>query len=149
MLVVSRKSFGCPVWDVGINYLVWMIKVLYTVSRVCFPKMFLPTDILLSNGLGNLSCTSPISESHTVLRKEVRGLAADSPCRVWGCGWTPCFLYVYGGPICGLHFQKWQLACKFDIMERNLLLNCLAFTHFLFIIKIVSLCFHNSCLVWN
>ena len=46
----------------------------------------------------------------------VSGLATDSPCGVWGRGWTTCLLC--GGPIIG----KWQLLCKFDIVKGNFLL---------------------------
>ena len=42
------------------------------------------------------------------------GLATDSLCNIWGCGWTISLLYCY--PLIALCL-KCQLLCNFDLVE--------------------------------
>ena len=61
------------------------------------------------------------------------GLATDSPCGVWGRGWSTSLLYV--GLRWGFMYLKWQLLFTFGIMEWNFLL-----------ISCVYSCFAHNCL---
>ena len=62
---------------------------------------------------------------HAILRiisRSVSGLATDSPCGVWGRGWTTCLLH--GSPLFGSHF-KMRVVCKFGVIIHIFIISCL------------------------
>ena len=50
------------------------------------------------------------------------GLATDSPCGVWGRGWTTCLLP--DSPLFA-HISKWELVCKFGVIFHIFIISCL------------------------
>ena len=78
----------------------------------------LPTEVKQSDNLYHwniTSCHGP--HLHAILRiisRGVSGLATDSPCGVWGRGWTTCLLH--DSPLFGSHFKTstvyWCIASK-------------------------------------
>ena len=73
-----------------------------------------------------------VSGLHTwlmIISRSSPGLATDSPCDVWGCGW-PTWL-LHDSPFFRLCF--WERICVFKLEERNFLLfSCLypCFLHY-------------------
>ena len=62
---------------------------------------------------------------HAILRiisRGVSGLATDSPCGVWGRGWTTCLLH--DSPF-SAHISKWELVCKFGVIFHIFIISCL------------------------
>ena len=84
-----------PIFTYYQMFIVWA-----TVSTIVqLPRLFPPTE-LLNNGLDLFPWTSFTSCPHTILKifsRSGSGLATDSPCDVWGRGWTTCLLC--DGPI--------------------------------------------------
>ena len=78
----------------------------------------LPTEVKQSDNLYHwniTSCHGP--HLHAMLRiisRGVSGLATDSPCGVWGRGWTTCLLH--DSPLFGSHFKtsngSWRQGIK-------------------------------------
>ena len=67
------------------------------------PRMFLSTDFAF--WITDWTCC-PGPHLHAILRiisRGVSGLATDSPCGVWGRGWTTCLLH--DSPLFGSHFK--------------------------------------------
>ena len=142
---MSGVDIGAPIdrekWINAITLVLMSLCVCVSVSTfIHFPWMFSPTDtIFFYNGLDNTEWASFISDLHTKLRtigRGIPGFAIASPCGAWGCGWTICLLY--DGPFAGGWFlKKWQLVCKFGIVERILFIlfwssSCLSvFLHYL------------------
>ena len=82
-----------------------------------------------------------MSDLHTKLRiigRGVPGLATDSPCGLWGLGWTSYLLR--GGPLLGLGF-KWELMCKFAYSDEQLFIYILPLLMFLYIIQVLPIIF--------
>ena len=80
----------------------WTLFLHISNSLGCFwPRtIFTKKDVL-----DKLPRTSSTWDLRTILKinsREVPGLATDSPCGVWGRGWTTCLLY--DGPLLGLGF---------------------------------------------
>ena len=105
-------------------------KVMYSSpergSMVCFRGVrYLPNafDVVLVNAWLHTFLTilheMRIHTKLSVINRRVPGWDTDSPCGVWGRGWTTCLLY--GGPPLGLYIQR-QLVCKISIVEENLIL---------------------------
>ena len=89
-----------------------------------FPGMFLFTDFAFRI-TDWTSCHGP-QYLHAILRiisKGVSGLATDSPCGVWGRGWTTCLLN--DSPLTA-HILKWELVCKFRVrFHISIIISCL------------------------
>ena len=67
------------------------------------PRMFLSTDFAFR--ITDWTCCHG-PHLHAILRiisRGVSGLATDSPCAVWGRGWTTCLLH--DSPLFGSHFK--------------------------------------------
>ena len=67
------------------------------------PRMFLSTDFAF--WITDWTCCHG-PYLHAILRiisRGVSGLATDSPCGVWGRGWTTCLLH--DSPLFGSHFK--------------------------------------------
>ena len=96
---------GCPIPDVDylcllcIDFYVW--DAVSTFNHL--PRMFLSTDFAF--WITDWTCCHG-PYLHAILRiisRGVSGLATDSPCGVWGRGWTTCLLY--DSPLFGSHFK--------------------------------------------
>ena len=96
---------GCPI--PGVDYLCLLCIGFYVWDAVSsFDHL---PGIVLSMGFAFrvtdwACCRGP--HLHAVLRmisRGVSGLAADSPCGVWGRGWTTCLLH--DSPLFGSHFK--------------------------------------------
>ena len=87
----------------------------------------LPTEVKQSDNLYHwniTSCHGP--HLHAMLRiisRGVSGLATDSPCGVWGRGWTTCLLH--DSPLFGSHFKMrvgmwvWSdISCIYHFLHR-------------------------------
>ena len=86
---------GCPIPDVDylcllcIDFYVW--DAVSTFNHL--PRMFLSTDFAF--WITDWTCCHG-PYLHAILRiisRGVSGLATDSPCGVWGRGWTTCLLH--------------------------------------------------------
>ena len=96
---------GCPIPDV--DYLCLLCIDFYVWDSVSIfnhlPRMFLFTDFAFR--ITDWTCCHG-PHLHAILRiitRGVSGLATDSPCCVWGRGWTTCLLH--DGPLFGSHFK--------------------------------------------
>ena len=96
---------GCPILDVEnlcllcIDFYVWDAVSIFN----HLPRMFRPR-ILLFRITDWTCCHGP--NLYAILRiigRGVSGSATDSPCGVWGRGWTTCLLH--DSPLCGSHFK--------------------------------------------
>ena len=96
---------GCPTPDVDnlcllcIDFYVW--DAVYIFNHL--PRMFLSTDFAFR--ITDWTCCHG-PHLHALLRiisRGVSGLATDSPCGVWGRGWTTCLLH--DSPLFGSHFK--------------------------------------------
>ena len=96
---------GCPIPDVDylcllcIDFYVW--DAVSTFNHL--PRMFLSTDFAF--WITDWTCCHG-PYLHAILRiisRGVSGLATDSPCGVWGRGWTTCLLH--DSPLFGSHFK--------------------------------------------
>ena len=118
---------GCWQYLVGV---LWLMFGLLFLHLCTFLGCFCPrTLVFLNNGLGKLPWTSSISYLYAKLRiinRNVSGLATDSPCNVWGRGWTTRLLFD-GLPF-GLHILK-QLVCRFGIVERSFTMIYFSFSY--------------------
>ena len=107
---------GCPIPDVDylcllcIDFYVW--DAVSTFNHL--PRMFLSTDFAF--WITDWTCCHG-PYLHAILRiisRSVSGLATDSPCGVWGRGWTTCLLH--DSPLFGSHFKTstvyWCIASK-------------------------------------
>ena len=96
---------GCPIPDV--DYLCLLCIDFYVWDAVSIfnhlPRMFLSTDFAFR--ITDWTCCHG-PHLHAILRiisRGVSGLATDSPCGVWGRGWTTCLLH--NSPLFGSHFK--------------------------------------------
>ena len=96
---------GCPIPDV--DYLCLLCIDFYVWDAVSIfnhlPRMFLSTDFAF--WITDWTCCHG-PHLHAILRiisRGVSGLATDSPCGVWGRGWTTCLLR--DSPLFGSHFK--------------------------------------------
>ena len=96
---------GCPIPDVDylcllcIDFYVW--DAVSTFNHL--PRMFLSTDFAF--WITDWTCCHG-PYLHAILRiisRGVSGLATDSPCGVWGRGWTTCLLH--DSPLFDSHFK--------------------------------------------
>ena len=115
---------GCPIPDV--DYLCLLFIDFYIWDAVSIfnhlPRMFLSTDFACR--ITDWTCWHG-PHLHAILRiisRGVSGLATDSPCSVWGRGWTTCLLH--DSPLFGSHF-KWELVCKFGVIFHIFISSCL------------------------
>ena len=96
---------GCPIPD--IDYLCLLCIDFYVWDAVSIfnhlPRMFLSTGFAFR--ITDWTCCHG-PHLHAILRiisRCVSGLATDSPCGVWGRGWTTCLLH--DSPLFGLYFK--------------------------------------------
>ena len=96
---------GCPIPDVDylcllcIDFYVW--DAVSTFNHL--PRMFFSTDFAF--WITDWTCCHG-PYLHAILRiisRGISGLATDSPCGVWGRGWTTCLLH--DSPLFGSHFK--------------------------------------------
>ena len=96
---------GCPIPDVdnlcllGIDFYVWDANSIFT----HLPRMFLSTDFVFR--ITDCTCYHG-PHFHAILRiisSGASGLVTDSPCGVWGRGWTTCLLH--DSPFFDSHFK--------------------------------------------
>ena len=101
-----RETFRC--WD--------LVRLIFEAWRCIGNTTFVPyvsrlntlqhnTDLQISTDLKNHT-VSYLDGIRTILRiisRSVSGLATDSPCGVWGRGWTTCLLH--DSPLFGSHFK--------------------------------------------
>ena len=95
LLVMYLTIFACYVFD----FYVWDAVSIFHHLHM----MFLPIDFAFR--ITDWTCCHG-SHLHAILRiisRGVSGLATDSPCGVWGRGWTICFLH--NSPLFGSHFK--------------------------------------------
>ena len=105
VLIFIFPGTGCPIPDVDylcllcIDFYVW--DAVSTFNHL--PRMFLSTDFAF--WITDWTCCHG-PYLHAILRiisRSVSGLATDSPCGVWGRGWTTCLLH--DSPLFGSHFK--------------------------------------------
>ena len=98
-------DIGCPILDVDnlcllfIEFYVWDAVSIFN----HLPRMFLSKDFAFR--ITDWTCCHG-PHLHAILRiigRGVLGLATDSPCSVWGRGWTTCLLH--DSPLFGSHFK--------------------------------------------
>ena len=87
---------------------IWYRKLLYSNCFCLYPPhqgVSVHGLSLRKIGLEKLPRSSVIWDLNIILgiiSMGVQGLATDSSCDVWGCGWSTCLLY--DGPLLGLGF---------------------------------------------
>ena len=115
---------GCPIPDV--DYLCLLCIDFYVWDAVSIfnhlPRMFLSTDFAF--WITDWTCCHG-PHLHAILRiisRGVSGLSTDSPCGVWGHGWTTCLLH--DSPF-SAHISKWELVCKFGVIFHIFIISCL------------------------
>ena len=92
----------CSVPDVHNIHLIWN-SIWVTVSTcIHFIKMSSSINFLFEQRTVHITMDTYMSNVHDRLMimhvcRDVSGLTTDSPCCVWGRGWTTCLLY--GGPL--------------------------------------------------
>ena len=96
---------GCPIPDVDYLCLLWIDFYVWNAVSTFnhLPRMFLSTDFAF--WITDWTCCHG-PYLHAILRiisRGVSGLATDSPCGVWGRGWTTCLLH--DSPLFGSHFK--------------------------------------------
>ena len=108
---------GCPIWwwqSSFVMYLTFMFGILFLFFYFNhLPRMFLYTDLAFRM-TDWTCCHGP--HLHAILRiisRGVSGLATDSPCGVWGRGWTTCSCMVVHFLA---HISKWELVCTFGVI---------------------------------
>ena len=115
---------GCPIPDVGnlcllcIDFYVWDAVSIFN----HLPRMFLSTDFAFR--ITDWTCCHG-PHLHAIIRivsRGVSGLATDSPCGIWGCGWTTCLLH---DSHFSAHISKWELLCKFGVIFHIFINSCL------------------------
>ena len=105
---------ACPFHALVVLWRMLVISSLYYIFNewviifvfIRIPKLFLYTNCHFEKRMYNLPRSSFISKLHTkqrIIRRNIPGLATDSPSGVWGNGWTTFLLY--DGPLLGLWFQ--------------------------------------------
>ena len=116
---------GCPIPDV--DYLCLLCIDFYVWDAVSIfnhlPRMFLSTEF--SFWITDWTCCHG-PHLHAILRiisRGVSGSATDSPCGVWGRGWTTCLLH--DSPLFGAHISKWEFVCKFGVIFHIFIISCL------------------------
>ena len=95
---------GCPIPDVDnlcllcIDFYVWDAVSIFN----HLPRLFLSKDFAFR--ITDWTCCHG-PHLHAILRiiRGVSGLATDSPCGVWGRGWTTCLLH--DSPLFSSHFK--------------------------------------------
>ena len=104
-IILPFPGTGCPIPDV--DNLCLLCIDFYGLDAVSnfnhLTMMFLSTDIAFR--ITDCTCCHE-PHLHAILRinsRGVSGLATDSPCGVWGRGWTTCLLHY--SPIFGSHFK--------------------------------------------
>ena len=104
-ILLPFPGTGCPVLDADnlcllcIEFYVWDAVSIFN----HLPKMSLSTDFACRI-TGWTCCHGPYL--HAILRiisRGVSGIATDSPCGVWGRGWTTCLLH--DSPPFNSHFK--------------------------------------------
>ena len=115
---------GCPKPDV--DYLCLLCIDFYVWDAVSIfnhlPRMFLSTDFAF--WITDWTCCHG-PHLHAILRiisRGVSGLATDSPCGVWGRGWTTCLCMIVHF---SAHISKWELVCKFGVISHIFIISCL------------------------
>ena len=104
---------GYPIPDVDylcllcIDFYVWDVVSIFN----HLPRMFLSTNFAFR--ITDWTCCHG-PHLHAILRiisRGVSGLATDSPCGVWGRGWTTCLLH--DSPLFGSHFKmSWYVSLE-------------------------------------
>ena len=107
LYLLNMKQLMCGKSFLHISIFIW-----------CFwPWIIFPNK----NRLHRLPQTSSIWDLHSIVKiisRGAPGLATDSPCGVWGCGWTTCQLAVWWSNFRFYVFDC-QLVWKFDMVERD------------------------------
>ena len=115
---------GCPIPDVDnlcllcIDFYVWDAVSIFN----HLPRMFLSTDFAF--WITDWTCCHG-PHLHAILRiisRGVSGLATDSPCGVWGHGWTTCLLH--DSSIFGSHFK--MRVGMFGVIFHISIISCLS-----------------------
>ena len=106
---VERTKATLPLWasNENVDYLCLLCIDFYVWYAVSIfnhlPRMFLSTGLAFR--ITDWTCCHG-THLHAILRiisRGVSGLATDSPCGVWGRGWTTCLLH--DSPLFGSHFK--------------------------------------------
>ena len=96
---------GCPIPDFDnlcllcIDFYVWDAVSIFN----HLPRMFLSTDIAFPITAWTCCHGPHLNAILRIISRGVSGLANDSPCGVWGRGWTTCRLH--DSPLFGSHFK--------------------------------------------
>ena len=96
---------GCPIPDVDnlclscIDFYVW--DAVYIFNHL--PRMFLSTDFAFRITDWTCHHGPHLHAILMIISRDVSGLATDSPCGVWGRGWTTCLLH--DSPLFCSHFK--------------------------------------------
>ena len=113
---------GCPVPDVDnhcllcIDFYVWDVSIFNHL-----PRMFLSTYFAFR--ITDWTCCHgpPLHAILRIISRGVSGLATDSPCGVWGRGWTTCSCMVV---YFSAHLSKRELVCKFGVIFHIFIISC-------------------------
>ena len=112
LVVLYRILFG-----MYLTFMFGMLFLFLTTSLGCF----LSTDFAFR--IADWTCCHG-PHLHAILRiigRGFSGLATDSPCGVWGRGWTTCLLH--DSPLFGSHFK---MVCKFGVIfHMFIIISCL------------------------
>ena len=134
--VFCVRSLCCGVFCCGYaDKLLQSLLVLYWLLCLgcCFyfnhlPMMFLSTDFAFR--ITDWTCCHG-PHLHAILRiitRGVSGWATDSPCGVWGRGWTTCLLH--DSPLFGSHFKmSWYVSLEWYFMHLLFLASVHGFMH--------------------
>ena len=103
---------ACPSRALVVIYLMLTLFACYVLTYVWdavyifnhLPMMVFVHGLCFSNSvLNKLPWTSYLYAIPRIISRGVSGLATDSPCGVWGRGWTTCLLH--DSPLFGSHFK--------------------------------------------
>ena len=114
---------GCRLCLLSMKLLMCRTPFLHITTSLWF---FCPRTIFTKNSLDMLPRTPSIWDLHTILRIisiGVPSLATDSPCGIWGRGWTAWLLY--DGPLL-VKILSCQLVWTLDMVERDFSLDFLS-----------------------
>ena len=108
---------GCWQYLLVMYWLLFGVLFLFlTTSLGCFCPRTLQIVQSVINGLNKLPWTSYLHAILRIISKGVSGLATDSPCGVWGRGWTTCLLH--DSPLFSLHIlnESWYVTLEWDFI---------------------------------
>ena len=93
-----------------------MFGMLFLFINTSLGYVFVHGLCFSNNGLNKLPLTSYLHAILRIISRGVSCLATDSPCGVWGRGWTTCLLHY--SPLFGSHFKmSWYVSSQWDFIH--------------------------------